>query len=122
MISNAIFMPYFQPEYKLQYGTQFFYIFFKQFYSIYERLIKARDLVSSKVDDDQIGKQEEEQKLDEYKSERFDIFMGLVLATMNGSFDTNKYEDFARQLLGSRAYLLFSFEKLIASVINPPLT
>ena len=31
-------------------------------------------------------------------------------------FDTNKYEDFARQILGNKAYLLFSFDKLIISV------
>jgi hypothetical protein len=52
IVSNAIFLPYFKPEYNLQYGTQFFYVFFKQFYSIYERLLKAKDLVASKVDED----------------------------------------------------------------------
>lgn len=32
---------------------------------------------------------------------------------MNGSFEMNKHEDISRCLLGSRAYLLFAFEKLV---------
>mmetsp|Transcript_23282 Transcript_23282/g.17698 ORF Transcript_23282/g.17698 Transcript_23282/m.17698 type:complete len:311 (+) Transcript_23282:2217-3149(+) len=105
-------------EYKLLYGSQFFYIFFKQLYTIYERLIKARELVSAKVEEDLCSKAIDEQKQKQYKEERMDIFVGLVLATLNGSFDSNKYEDFARNLLGGRAYLLFSFEKLISQTVK----
>jgi C-terminal domain of Sin3a protein len=53
---------------------------------------------------------------DSYKTERFDVFIGGILSAMTGTLDANKYEDFARQLLGSRAYLLFSFDKLITTV------
>ena len=63
-----------------------------------------------------MGKVDDQTKAEDYKRERFDIFIGLVLASMNSSFDNNKYEDFARCLLGSRAYLLFSFEKLMGGV------
>jgi hypothetical protein len=42
---------------------------------------------------------------------------GVSLAIESGTgFDTNKYEDFARAILGSKAYLLFSFEKLLSTV------
>ena len=44
------------------------------------------------------------------------MFLGAVLAAMQSMIDTNKYEDFARSILGSKAYLLFSFDKLITSV------
>jgi len=37
---------------------------------------------------------------------------------MNGSLDSNKYEDFARVLLGSRAYFLFSLDKLISTTVK----
>ncbi len=37
---------------------------------------------------------------------------------MQGSLEANKYEDFARALLGSRAYLLFAFDKLITSTVK----
>ena len=47
------------------------------------------------------------------------MFIGGVLSAMQSSLDANKYEDFARSLLGSRAYLLFSFDKLITAVNIP---
>ena len=59
----------------------------------------------------------ESYKVESYKQERFDIFIGLVLSALGGNFDINKYEDFARTLLGGRAYLLFSFEKIVNFVI-----
>ena len=39
-----------------------------------------------------------------------------MLAAINTAIDTNKYEDFARYILGNKAYLLFSFDKLIQAV------
>mmetsp|Transcript_33824 Transcript_33824/g.32937 ORF Transcript_33824/g.32937 Transcript_33824/m.32937 type:complete len:119 (+) Transcript_33824:2264-2620(+) len=118
MIENSIFLPYFKKEYKLMFGSQFFYIYFKQFYTIYERLLKARELVDLKVEEDLKGRAFFEEKIKYFKKERLDIFIGLVLATLNSSFDSNKYEDFSRNLLGGRAYLLFSFEKLISSTVK----
>lgn len=41
------------------FGSQNYYMFFKQIYTIYERLIKARDLINSKIDEDLSFKQEE---------------------------------------------------------------
>lgn len=38
---------------------------------------------------------------------------------MTSQIDANKYEDFARAVLGSKAYLLFSFDKLISAVLLP---
>lgn len=54
----------------------------------------------------------------EFKTERFDVFLGGVLSAMQGSLEANKYEDFTRSLLGSRAYLLFAFDKLIISTVK----
>lgn len=85
-------------------------------YTIYERLLKAKQLVQQKVEEDLRGRPELLSKIDEYTKERFEVFIGGVLSTMSGSFDSNKYEDFARIVLGGRAYLLFSFDKLIISV------
>jgi hypothetical protein len=52
-----------------------------------------------------------------------EVFLGGVLLAMQSQsgFDTNKYEDFARAVLGSKAYLLFSFDKLITAVTTPVL-
>jgi len=51
----------------------------------------------------------------EIKTEKFEIFITGLLSTIGQHVDTNKYEDFARQILGNKAYLLFSFDKLILS-------
>lgn len=114
------FMPYYKYNYKLMYGTQQFYIFFKQFYTIYERIIKAKDLINQKVDEDLVQRNDEslQSRIIELKNERFDIFLGGVLCAMQGSLEANKYEDFARSLLGRRAYLLFAFDKLIISTVK----
>lgn len=47
------------------------------------------------------------------KQERFEIFLGGVIGAINTHYDANKYEDFSRWALGSKAYLLFTFDKLI---------
>jgi C-terminal domain of Sin3a protein len=39
-----------------------------------------------------------------------------VLSAINQSIDANKYEDFARAVLGNKAYLLFAFDKLVIAV------
>lgn len=59
IIERSIFEPHFRPEYQLMFGSQNYYMFFKQIYTIYERLTKARDLINSKIDEDLSFKQEE---------------------------------------------------------------
>lgn len=78
--------------------TQNHYIFFKQVYTVYERLIKAKDLINAKVDEDLIvrGSEALSAHADAYKTERFDAFIGGILSAMSGNMDTSKYEDFAR--------------------------
>jgi hypothetical protein len=71
-----------------------------------------------KVDEDLYSRQDENLNIraQEFKNERYEIFLGGVLCAMTSQIDTNKYEDFARAILGSKAYLLFSYDKLITSV------
>jgi hypothetical protein len=52
----------------------------------------------------------------EFKKEKFELFLGGVLSAINQSIDGNKYEDFTRSILGSKAYLMFAFDKLLISV------
>jgi histone deacetylase complex regulatory component SIN3 len=78
--------------------------------TIYERLLKARQLVE--VHSEEIFKTEK------YSSERFDLFVSLVLLTLSAErkLEANTYEDMVRELLGKDAYLLFVYDKLIATV------
>jgi hypothetical protein len=38
---DGIFQPFYRPEYNLMFSSQHHFIFLRQFYTIYERLIKA---------------------------------------------------------------------------------
>lgn len=113
-----VFQPYFKPGYQLLLGGQNLFVFFKQFYTVYERLIKAQQIISDRVDSDLQHKGDEALKLrtDEFKREKYEIFLAGVLSAISQSIDANKYEDFARAVIGNKAYLLFSFDKLVIAV------
>lgn len=92
------------------------------FYSIYERILKARELVAVKVEqdfNDDFSKNEWSAKFAKKKQtlvdERFQYLVKAILTTMSHAsvMDTSKYEDMARELLGNEAYLLFLIDKLI---------
>lgn len=68
------------------------------------------------MDEDLNKREDSKGNAQNYKSERFEVFIGGVLSALNGTIDTNKYEDFGRIMFGGKAYMLFSFDKLIISV------
>jgi histone deacetylase complex regulatory component SIN3 len=78
--------------------------------TIYERLLKAKQLVEAHS--------AEVFKTEKYSSERFDLFVSLVLLTLTAErkLEANTYEDLVRELLGKDAYLLFVYDRLIATV------
>ena len=96
--------------YSLLYSTELVYIVIKMISTNYERLLKARQLVETRS--------EELFKTEKYSSERFDLFVSLVLLTLSSErkLEANIYEDLVRELLGKDAYLLFVYDKLIATV------
>ena len=92
------------------------------FYSIYERILKAQELVKAKVEqdfNDDFSNNEWSAKFQRKKQtlvdERFQYLVKAILTTMSHSniVDINKYEDMARELLGNEAYLLFQVDKLV---------
>lgn len=44
--------------------------------------------------------------------------VGAMPTTSNNIMDHNKYEDFARQLLGQNAFLLFQIDKIVSQAIK----
>lgn len=40
--NTPIFQPFYKPDYNLMISSQQYFIFFKYFYTIYERIIKAQ--------------------------------------------------------------------------------
>ncbi len=94
------------------------FVFFRQLYTIYERLIKAKQIINTLVEQELKLKNDENltKKEAEIKKEKFEIYLTGLLSAIGQLIDTNKYEDFTRYTLGNKAYLLFSFDKLIISV------
>lgn len=97
-------------------------MFMTFFYSVYERILKAQELVKFKVEQDfrdDFSKREWSAKFESKKQclidERFQYLIKAILTTMYQSnvLDTNKYEDVARELLGNEAYLLFQADRLV---------
>jgi len=123
--------PAFKEGYSLIYGTMHFYMVFKTIASIYERLRKAQQLITAKVDLDLskseikevIGAKTESEMAtyrDEVIVERFKLFINALIGTLSQTphkkLDPSNYEDIVRTLMGEQAYLLFVFDKLIMQV------
>lgn len=51
-------------------------------------------------------------------SSRYQSFLTLLVTFMNGSIEQVRYEDLIRQMLGNRAYLLFTIDKLITTLLK----
>ena len=93
----------------------------------------AQDLIKDKINLDIQEMTPEEQKLvsskkDIFITERYEhllkgiyttaMSVGAMPTTSNNIMDHNKYEDFARQLLGQNAFLLFQIDKIVSQSIK----
>lgn len=107
---------------------------FKMISTIYERLVKAKNLIADKVQLD-FDKDAEVKELikdhspdsvaELHKSmseERYRIFISAVIGTLSQTphkkLDSANYEDLTRMLIGSQAYLLFVFDKLVMQTLR----
>lgn len=124
--SECLYLPHFPcdkaSDYCLLYAPSNIYVFLTFFHSIYERVLKAQDLIREKISQDiaEMSSQDQEQvseKKEMFYKERYEHLLKGIYATTTSSgtipatsvniMDHNKYEDFARQLLGQNAFLLF---------------
>ena len=131
--AQGLLEPAFKEGYSLIFGTNHLYLVFKTIASIYERLVKAQQLISAKVDQDcerqeikdVIGLSGEELTTFKQQStiERFKLFINAVIGSLsqapNRKLDPSNYEDIVRMIMGDQAYLLFVFDKLIMQVSTP---
>lgn len=56
----------------------------RQLYTVYERLMKARQIIDQKVEDDLLEKGDEtlNKRVDEFKKEKFEVFIAGVLLVL----------------------------------------
>ena len=129
-MNSSIYIPKFvqnkddeiEDQYKLYYGPSNAFMFITFFYSVYERILKAQQLVKSKVEQDfkdDFSKRQWSVKFQSKKQalidERFQYLVKAIYTAMcfGNILDAHKYEDVARELLGNEAYLLFQVDKLV---------
>jgi paired amphipathic helix protein Sin3a len=118
---NARFLPSLVGVNTVMYGTQEFYSFFRHFHCLYERLIKARVLAKKGVEEE-LEKRKNLQLANKRieilgKSQYEEVYLRCLKSLLHGSIDTAKYEDSCRHCLGEQAYLMFSIDKLIHTVL-----
>jgi len=89
-------------------------VFFRLFHSVYERLIVAKNLIGEQVDIETKNANLSEIKKDILKKDRYILFQKGLISMLK--LETDKYEDFARIIFGTRkAYLLLVFDKLLGT-------
>jgi hypothetical protein len=100
---------------KLFYGGHQFYICFRFYYTIFERLLKAaemaRDLPSNRLI--------EEMSLEDREKlivERYETFREIFKLYLMESFEPAVYEDCLRCIFGRDAGFLFSLDKILANL------
>lgn len=47
---------------------------------------------------------------------KYDAFLSQLICLLDGSLDVARYEESVRQLLGNKAYLLYTLDKVILQV------
>jgi histone deacetylase complex regulatory component SIN3 len=123
---EARFIPMFNSsESNLLFGGQEFYSFFRHLHCLYERLKVAHDYIGQAFEQELECKPEiysafssfiKENK-EQIREERYGkIFFPSVVSYTLGEIKTEAYEDLCKWLIGSRAYILFTIDKLTRSV------
>eukprot|EP00299_Pterocystis_sp_00344_P016840 c8449_g1_i3.p1 GENE.c8449_g1_i3~~c8449_g1_i3.p1 ORF type:complete len:1038 (-),score=162.62 c8449_g1_i3:16-3129(-) len=88
-------------------GGNLYYMFFRLYGVLYERLSKAKKLSESNK---------------EVWSEScsYQKFLGLVHQLLNGTLENSQYEDQCRVLMGPEAYELFTIDKVLSQMARQP--
>lgn len=108
---QKMFVPFFRPGYTVMYSTQHLYIFMRFFHTLYERMVKAQELIREKVIEDG----QDEQK---FTGLVFNLFLCGIASCLASTLDGNKFEDFERLIMGNKAYFLFTVDKLLQNTIK----
>lgn len=100
---------------KLFYGGHQFYVCFRFYYTLFERLLKAaelaKDLPKNKITDQMTS--EDREKL---INERYESFKEILKMYLAESFEPAVYEDCLRCIYGRDAGFLFSLDKILANL------
>jgi paired amphipathic helix protein Sin3a len=100
------------------FGTQLVYVFLRLHHTLYVRLrtawLLAKENALEKKNQHDCGEAVEA----ETASSIFAQFFSATMALAEGAQDTNKFEDFARTLLGNKSYVVFTLDKIISQLVK----
>jgi paired amphipathic helix protein Sin3a len=99
---------------QVYYVTNTVYVFLRFLYSIYERLLKVK-LTLNAEEQSHCPLERGEYVFSETVEGLYLSFLDRATKVLKGTYDASKYEDSCRTLLGTDAYMLFTFDKLITS-------
>lgn len=118
---------------RLFFGGTSFYIFYRLYQTLYERVALAVQLARAprekfvvveppKADSMQISKEKEqadrEKKEADAKKDRYKEFVKLLYSFVSNTVDQNKFEDELRDLLGIQAFPLYTLDKLVVQLVK----
>jgi hypothetical protein len=102
---------------KLFFGGQQFYIFFRFYYTLFERLLKAQEIAFD-IPESEITARMSAVDINSLKQERYDMFKEILKLYLKENFEVSIYEDSLRCIFGSNSGFLFSLDKIIGNIIK----
>lgn len=103
----------------LFFGNNNFYIFFRLFEILYDRLNKAKELSKNPQTNSQFAvllNPNKDKKQLEQERDKFQLFLKHLNGFMLGVKDQSVFEDDCRVLFGIHAYTLFTIDKLVSQL------
>jgi len=98
------------------YGTKHCYIFLRFFFTLYERFFKVFEICNKFEANYKTSLLSPQQKA-ELGMQRYEIFKIILVYSLRMK-DATKYEDFLRTILGSKAFLSFTLDKVLSQIIK----
>ncbi|XP_019170871.1 PREDICTED: paired amphipathic helix protein Sin3-like 3 isoform X2 [Ipomoea nil] len=95
---------------RIFYGNDCFYILFRLYQILYERVQKAKCECSLSENRRRIS--------NDGNPDPFARFMNAIFGLLDGSCDNAKFEDDCRAIIGSQSYILFTVDKLIYKIVK----
>lgn len=113
---------------KIFLGNQMCYTFFRLHHTLYWRFVLARRLAHSKLNLSSTNEYDvsayddiDVSEISNLKGNEYPIynsFMSQLFALIDGSIDSNRYEDMCRQLLSNKGYFVYTLDKVVQQLLK----
>lgn len=111
------FFPRPTPNSKLFFGGSNFYVCFRFYYTMFERLLKAYEL-AMEIPENELTMHLTPQEKAQLGEERYDTFKEILKLYIKEPFESATFEDCLRCIYGRDAGFLFSIDKIVNNIIK----